>query len=343
MTKGYSKALLTTLLLTMLASCKIVANVPRSGSIEYVDGRDFCGSGESCSTDVVDSFFDETFVAVPEEGSVFSMWTRDSLCPMTDRNCRISTRNFDKFSELQRLLDSGQKGLMDPIFSPLVNGVDCRDDSVPLALTALIQSDPFISFFSFDDCSFSSDRVNRLFSGIAFWRVSAGELPIDNGIRGRFGPGDVMLTLGRTDLSTAMIADGEDAIVVYIDADDSKETGKPSHGVLGADYRAWVSNCSYIEEVVFGKVKIRQFEGLLEYWSLEDKRWRPVEDQDFEFKATGLLGSSDEDWDIALFTGFGTEGIGIPKAVAVHVEALGQKCQLPQNPRIKLFAGVVKN
>ena len=100
MTASYSKALLTILILTMLASCKIVANVPKGGSIEYVDGTNFCGAGEVCSTDVVDSFFDETFVAVPEAGSVFSMWTRDSLCAMTDRNCRINTRNFDNFSEL---------------------------------------------------------------------------------------------------------------------------------------------------------------------------------------------------------------------------------------------------
>ena len=342
MTSNASKIALTALLLLVLASCKIVSTVPKNGSILAADGSVFCASGQICSVDVSDTFFDENFSALPETDYVFSMWSRDSLCAMTDRPCRIRTRGFDKFSELQRLLESSQKGQLDPIFSPLVQGLDCRDSKVPLDAIALVNNDPFLDFFQFDDCRFASDPVNRLFSGMTFWKVSAGQLPLGNGQGGWFGPGDVLVTIGNTEQSEAVIAPGRDAIVFYIDADDSIETGKSSHSVLGVDYRAWVSSCSYIDEVVFGQAEIKQFQGIVEYWSASRKRWLPVEDDNFGVKATNFFGSSDENWDIALLTGFGSESIGMPSALAVHVETLGAKCQLPQNPRIKFFAGVIK-
>ncbi len=325
----------------LLQACKLVSEVPNSGQVNYQDGSIFCGAGDSCSLDINDSFFDETFMAEPAPGFAFAMWNRDSICARTDRACRISTRNFDKNETLQRLLDSSQKGFLRPEFSPLLEAVPCNDTSVPESLKSLIFFDPFLSFFRFDDCGFSTAGPNALYAGLSFAEIGTGQLPFDNGIGGWLGPGDLILMLQKTDFSRQFVVAGGDAIVLYIDADNDPDTGRPSHAVLGADYRAWVSDCSFLGDSEFGTITVERRQGFLEYWSVTDRRWKPVPDNDFQFKASGVAQSSDDDWDVFFFTGFGENGIGVPGNVAVRVETLGNNCTLPQNRPMKFFAGVV--
>ena len=64
------------LTIVMLTACKVEIEVPTSGSVTTNSNNINCAAGQTCSVDVVDIFFNETFVAQPATDFVFTGWKR---------------------------------------------------------------------------------------------------------------------------------------------------------------------------------------------------------------------------------------------------------------------------
>ncbi|GAB5451860.1 MAG: hypothetical protein Hals2KO_21880 [Halioglobus sp.] len=111
--------LLIAVALLALQGCKLDVKVPQGGKVVSADGSFVCEANETCSIDVVDLFFDQTFKAVPEHGYVFSGWrTKDGyLCGGESGPCALSTAGFEGNPELQAMLESEETFFLQPRFS----------------------------------------------------------------------------------------------------------------------------------------------------------------------------------------------------------------------------------
>ena len=69
---------LATVAVTMLiaAGCKVQITVPEGGKVVSQSGAFECQSGEVCTIDIYDLFFDEEFAALPAPGFTFIKWKR---------------------------------------------------------------------------------------------------------------------------------------------------------------------------------------------------------------------------------------------------------------------------
>tara|TARA_R110002110_G_scaffold330339_1_gene541592 strand:- start:6774 stop:7619 length:846 start_codon:yes stop_codon:yes gene_type:complete len=76
-----------------LASCKVRVIVPQGGSVTTSSGAYSCAAGNTCDVDVVDFFFDETFIATPAQGYVFKHWRKGDrrFCGRESKPCRVRT------------------------------------------------------------------------------------------------------------------------------------------------------------------------------------------------------------------------------------------------------------
>lgn len=114
-------ALLTTVLLA-LSGCKLEIRVPDGGRVVSTDGAYICEAGQSCVIDVVDIFFDETFVAEPAPGYSFSGW-RDKdrhLCGGETTPCRVATTDSEGNSVPESVLESDETAFLQPRFSVIL-------------------------------------------------------------------------------------------------------------------------------------------------------------------------------------------------------------------------------
>ena len=86
-----SRILLVMVLTTTLAACKIVVNTPEGGGVESRSGRHVCGADTSCTVDVPDSNFYESFDAVAEPGYSFNQWREAPgyFCGGSSRRCTL--------------------------------------------------------------------------------------------------------------------------------------------------------------------------------------------------------------------------------------------------------------
>lgn len=106
----------TTLL--VLAGCKLQIHVGQGGVVASTDGAYLCQSGQTCDIDVVDLFFDETFIAVPAPGFYFRNWEQGdkALCAGESEPCHLSTAAFEGVSALESILVSGETFFLEPEF-----------------------------------------------------------------------------------------------------------------------------------------------------------------------------------------------------------------------------------
>lgn len=102
-----------------LSGCKLEIKVPQGGRVVSSDGAYICEAMQSCSIDVVDLFFDQTFVAEPAHGYSFIGWKeKDSyLCGGETGPCRLATAEFEGNPELQSFLESQESIFLEPRFS----------------------------------------------------------------------------------------------------------------------------------------------------------------------------------------------------------------------------------
>jgi len=105
----------------VLTSCKLRIVVPEGGSVETLSGAYSCATGKTCTIDVVDFFFGETFVAKPADGYEFVFWANDSrrFCSKSSHPCYLSTigLNIDTLAELMiSFFNSDEVFYLEPIF-----------------------------------------------------------------------------------------------------------------------------------------------------------------------------------------------------------------------------------
>ena len=104
----------------LLAACKINMPVSDDGRVVSLSGARDCGPGETCEFDVSDTFFEETFTAVPGAGQVFLGWRKRDrgLCGGTAAPCELSTSAFAGDAALAGLLASDETFFLQPVFAP---------------------------------------------------------------------------------------------------------------------------------------------------------------------------------------------------------------------------------
>ena len=108
-------------LLGALQACKLQIQVPAGGKVITESGAITCLPRKTCDIDVVDQFFDETFVARPNKGFAFMGWEKvpSSFCGDRYEPCALSTENFDRFPKLMSLLNSDRVFYLKPRFEPI--------------------------------------------------------------------------------------------------------------------------------------------------------------------------------------------------------------------------------
>ncbi len=117
--------------LAMLVSgCKVIIEVPEGATVVSESGAYSCPSQQTCTIDLVDVFFDETFVALPEPGYTFMGWSKakSALCVETLEPCNVTTTLLAGFPELMPLLDSEASMLLSPTI--IKNPTITEDDLV---------------------------------------------------------------------------------------------------------------------------------------------------------------------------------------------------------------------
>ena len=110
--------LLITMVCLALSGCKLEIRVPHGGKVVSSDGAYICEAGQTCVIDVVDIFFDQTFIAEPAHGYSFGRWQdKDGyLCGGETTECSLSTAGFEGHPALQSILESDATFLLEPRF-----------------------------------------------------------------------------------------------------------------------------------------------------------------------------------------------------------------------------------
>ena len=100
-----------------LQGCKVEVAVPPGGRVETESGAYSCESGETCAIDVVDIFFDETFVALPDDGYTFIQWRNKyrGFCGGRDDPCYLTTTGFPD-TPLEQFLATDEVFHLEPVF-----------------------------------------------------------------------------------------------------------------------------------------------------------------------------------------------------------------------------------
>ena len=87
----------SSLVILLLSSCKLRVVVPEGGTVESKSTTYSCASGQTCEINVVDLFFDESFVAKPASGYKFKFWKKGDkrFCGHKKTACNLSTSGHD--------------------------------------------------------------------------------------------------------------------------------------------------------------------------------------------------------------------------------------------------------
>lgn len=113
--------MLLCILLITITGCKIRIESGPNGIVTTESGAYECGVGSSCAIDVVDVFFNEKFIAVPNEGYKFKNWRRgeDYLCGRGKKPCTLTTSAFGAFEVLMAVLESDNIYHLKPKFEKI--------------------------------------------------------------------------------------------------------------------------------------------------------------------------------------------------------------------------------
>jgi uncharacterized repeat protein (TIGR01451 family) len=141
----------------LLAGCKIKITVPEGGYVTTESGSYSCQSGQICTINVYDIYFDETFIAVPKgcygsgfpfigpgvvpdcyTGYEFTGWKRYNkrLCGGSNKPCHLYTSSFIDNEILMSILESDKVFYLQPIFTKQSTDVGIRkttDNNAPNA------------------------------------------------------------------------------------------------------------------------------------------------------------------------------------------------------------------
>jgi hypothetical protein len=101
-----------------LPGCKLTIKPPQGGRVVSSDGAYICEEGQTCRIDVVDLFFDQTFIGEPAPGYYFSHWNEleGFLCGGQETPCNLSTAGFEGNPALQSVLESDETFYLQAVF-----------------------------------------------------------------------------------------------------------------------------------------------------------------------------------------------------------------------------------
>jgi N-acetylneuraminic acid mutarotase len=104
--------------LVVISACKIQISVPKDGKVQSESGSFSCGSNQDCEIEVNDVFFDQTFVAIPNNGYEFEGWKREAfyLCGGSTEPCHVYTSFFEGNDVLMGILESDDVWNLEPRF-----------------------------------------------------------------------------------------------------------------------------------------------------------------------------------------------------------------------------------
>lgn len=106
-----------------LTSCKLRIVVPEGGSVTTQSGAYRCASGRACNIDVIDFYFNETFIASPKDGYRFRFWRKADrrFCGEQMGPCNLSTLGLNSDIGLADLMvfffDSDEIFFLEPVFA----------------------------------------------------------------------------------------------------------------------------------------------------------------------------------------------------------------------------------
>ena len=116
---AHCRPILILLTATLLASCKIVIQVPAGGQvITQSGGYAPCTAGKTCVIDVSDLFFEEVFIAKEADGYEFSHWKKKdrAFCGGKKGPCRLQSAPLGTDPGLMALLESNERFFLQPVF-----------------------------------------------------------------------------------------------------------------------------------------------------------------------------------------------------------------------------------
>ena len=156
----------------LLTGCKLEVASPEGGSVESQSGSYVCAAGQPCSIDVVDLYFDETFVARPEQGYTFKEWKQSPryFCGGRKAPCRLFTSTFEGIEPFEELLAGEEVFYLEPVFRSCQGG-----ESLGTEVESIRIPDPGLSCFSKGDtvklnAIIRDSDGNRLPSDLVVWR-----------------------------------------------------------------------------------------------------------------------------------------------------------------------------
>jgi hypothetical protein len=234
-------------LAVFLTACRIDTTVPVGGKVVNESGQDYCLQGESCTTEVSDTSYEEVFTAVPDNGYAFSHWREQEggFCGGRITPCELSTVAFEGNTGLMAVLESDRIFYLDPVFETIKHSMSCGESTDELSVASNSQG-----FIQSENCQIVQGDINQLFSDIALMN-SLQTISIDAppAYTTTLRPGDLILGWHVTEELEAFLfprrETGSQRItpMIYLDTDNNPETGELLHGVVGADLRVGMMTC----------------------------------------------------------------------------------------------------
>jgi len=137
---GFVRCLVLIFGVTLLVACKVRIIAPEGGDVSSQSGAFYCKAGETCTIDVVDVFFDETFVATAAEGYIFHSWKKwpgkkNGFCGGKADPCQLSTAGFDASPALMGILEGDDIFYLQPIFKKTSTGGSCTPATTSYKVT----------------------------------------------------------------------------------------------------------------------------------------------------------------------------------------------------------------
>ena len=104
--------------LIVISGCKVVINTGANGYVTTQSGAYNCARNSKCEIDVVDAYFNEEFVAVPNNGYRFKEWRKypRSFCGADTKPCHLTTVGFGVYQELMAFLQTDERFYLEPVF-----------------------------------------------------------------------------------------------------------------------------------------------------------------------------------------------------------------------------------
>jgi len=137
---NFKRVLMVVIAVVITASCKVRVVVPEGGDVVTRSGSFSCKAGNTCDIDVVDVFFNEVFVAKPDDGFTFKSWKKwkgkkSGFCGRQTKPCRLSTAGFEAFPALLAVLETDEVYYLKPRFKKAASTCSSTVASYQIALS----------------------------------------------------------------------------------------------------------------------------------------------------------------------------------------------------------------